>query len=337
MKSWTQRIGCSAVVAATAFIGLSTATSPAVAQDASYKGETLTVIIRSNPGGGYDFYGRLMSRHMPKYLPGNPESIVQNMSGAGGIVAANYMQRRAKRDGTEIAVLARDFAIAQRVGANGVAYDAKDLIPIGSPATEVWAWVARGDLPVKDLTELATYDKTVKFSGTGPGSGSVQKVRFLRNEGMPVEVVTGYDGTEEKVLAIIRGEVDATSGSYGTLKQFVKEEGLKPLGRIGKHPDLAHVPDVRDILSEDGKAIARLMAASQVAGRPFVTAPEVPAARVKLLRTSFREALKDPQLLKEAARAKRPISFVSGEEMAEIYRDVLDTPDRVVDEFKKLM
>lgn len=247
------------------------------------------------------------------------------------------MQHRADRDGTEIAILARDFAIAQRIGADGVRYDAAELIPIGSPATETWAWVTRGDLPVDNLKEMFDYNGTVSFSGTGPGSGSVQKVRFLKDEGLPVKVITGYDGTEEKVLAILRGEVDATSGSYSSLEQLVNEEGLKVLGRIGKHKELMHVPDARDILSEDGKAIARLMAASQIAGRPFVTAPEVPAVRVKLLRTSFRKALEDPQLLEEAERAGRPVEHVSGEEMEEIYADVLNSPDNVIDAFKKLM
>ncbi|HSR56363.1 MAG TPA: tripartite tricarboxylate transporter substrate-binding protein [Alphaproteobacteria bacterium] len=334
--NWSMKPALAVAALAVTAASVSTVGTSATAADPTWKGKTFNVIIRSSPGGGYDFYGRLISRHMPKYLPGKPDSIATNMSGAGGIVAANYMMNRAKKDGTEIGILARSVAIAQRAGETGIKYDVTKMIPIGSTASSTWVWLIRNDHPVQSLSELKKYKGTVKFSGTGRGSGSYQRVKFLEFDGFPVEVITGYDGTEEKVLALARGEVDATSGSYESSRTFIKDENLTILGRMGNHPDTRHVERARDVMSKDGRALTAFMEAPLVAGRPFFAPPGVDAAKVKILRSAFADALKDPDLLAEAKKAKRSINHTGGEEMEEIYKDIIGASEKVVAQFKSL-
>lgn len=309
---------------------------PAAAADDFYKGKTVKVIIRSSAGGGYDFYGRLVGRHIGKHLPGTPDVIAVNMPGAGGVVAANYLANRAKRDGTEIAILNRGIAVAQRMGVKGVKYDVTKLIPLGSPASSSAVWVISGKHPVKSLADLKKFDKPVKFSTTGTGSASTQMIQVLKADGYPVEIITGYSGMSEKVLAIARGDVAATCCAYGTLRTHIKESNLRVLAKIGPHPDLKAYPDVRDGLSEDGQALLNFMAAPLVAGRPFFAAPGVPADRAKVLQAAFQAVMTDPGLLAEAKKAKRNITFIGPEEMEKVHRGIIGASDKVVEEFKKL-
>lgn len=326
-----------AVVLVTILTGASFAAKPALAANESFfAGKTVKVIIRSGPGGGNDFYGRIIARHIGKHIPGKPNTIAINMPGAGGIVAANYLYNRAKRDGTEIAILARDIASVERIGATGLNYKTMELISLGSTTSDAFVWVIAGKNPVNNLTDLRRSKETLKFAGTGEGTGSVQFVRLLASDRLPVTAISGYSGTSEKVQAILRGEVQGTTGSYGALKPAMKEEGLKVIGKLGNHPDLKAVDDVRKHLqSSDVRATASFMAAPFVAGRPFFTAPRVPADRVKILRMAFKATLEDPTLLDEAKRAKRDISYTSPEEMVDTYREALNAPEKVVAAFKK--
>jgi tripartite-type tricarboxylate transporter receptor subunit TctC len=310
--------------------------SPASAAP-SWKGKTLNVVIRSGPGGGYDFYGRLMARHMPKYLPGKPRSISTNMSGAGGIVAGNYLMGRAKRDGSVIAILTRAVTLAQKMGEPGIKYDVSKLNPIGSTTASTWVWVLKGNHPVKSLTGLKAHKGTIKFAGTGRGSASYQRVKLLEVDGYPVRVITGYDGNEEKTLAIARGDVEATSGSYESLRRLIKDLNLTIIGRMGNHPGTKGVEQATEVMSKNGAAMAAFASAQDLAGRPFFGPPALKPDVLKALRAAFRDALKDKDLLREAKKARRSVSYTSGEDMVKLYAQILNAPDSVVASFKGLM
>lgn len=165
-----------------------------LAADEFYKGKTVKVIVRSNPSGGYDFYGRLVARHISKHLPGNPRTQVVNMPGAGGIVAGNYIMNRAKKDGTEIAILTRELALAQRTKAVGVKYDLNRLIPIGSAASSTFLIVMGKNQPIKTYQQFKDAKTPVLFSATGPGAGSYQYPALLKNDGFNVKIITGFVG-----------------------------------------------------------------------------------------------------------------------------------------------
>jgi tripartite-type tricarboxylate transporter receptor subunit TctC len=302
-----------------------------------YEGKTLKVIIRSGPGGGYDYYGRLISRHMPRHIPGNPTATPVNMPGAGGIVATNYLMNRAKKNGTEIAILNRELAIAQRTNSTGVNYDVRQLIAIGSAASSTSVTVLAGNHPVKSIEQLKTFGQTVKMSVTGPGSGSYQRVAMLKFDGFPVEMITGYTSSQERFLAIARGEVQGTVNSYESTFKAIKEYGLTAIGYLGNaRPELKGVPNLRSAMSEKGRQLASLMAAPMAAGRPFFTTPKVPADRVKILRAAFKAALSDPKLLAEARKAKRSVDWTDPLEIESINRDILNATDDVIKTFKNM-
>jgi tripartite-type tricarboxylate transporter receptor subunit TctC len=333
MKTISGTLVFSSLLAGVATFGLGQ-TSDASAQS-FYKGKTIKMIVRSAPGGGYDFYGRLLARHMPKHIPGNPSMVVINMPGAGGIVAANYLANRAKRNGTEIAILTRELALAQRTKEVGVKYDLRQLNAIGSAASSTFLVVMGRNQPIKTYEQLTKSTKPVLFAATGPGAGSYQYPALLKQDGYNVKIITGVIGGQARFLSIERGEVNGTANSYESTSKAIKEFGLIPILYNGAPIDaLKGVPHISKYLSPNGKAIAALMGAPLAAGRPFFTSPDVPAAHLKILRAAFKAALHDPQLLKEAKRAKRNVAWTDPSVMTKINQEILGASDQVIAAFK---
>ena len=333
MKRISGTLALGGLIAGLASWGL--ANTPTAAAQSFYKGKTIKMIVRSAPGGGYDFYGRLLARHMPKHIPGKPDMIVVNMPGAGGIVAANYLMNRAKRNGTEIAILTRELALAQRTKEIGVKYDLRKLSAIGSAASSTFLIVMGKNQPIKTYEQLKNSRKTVLFAATGPGAGSYQYPALLRQDGFNVKIITGVIGGQARFLSIERGEVNGTANSYESTAKAIKEFGLIPILYNGAPIDaLKGVPHIDTYLSTNGKAIAALMGAPLAAGRPFFTTPNTPDRRLKILRAAFKAALHDPQLLKETRRAKRNVAWTDPSVMDKINRQILGASDQVIAAFK---
>jgi tripartite-type tricarboxylate transporter receptor subunit TctC len=308
---------------------------PVLAQDAPYyEGKTINVVIRSTPGGGYDFYGRLIARHLGKHIPGNPEVIPVNRPGAGGLVAANYMYEQAPNDGTEILIASRELALSERLGYDGVRYKTAELIPIGNIARTTRVIYARPETDLTSLDDLVNDDTTFKWGTTGPGSGDFQLARILTNAGLPIETVTGYAGSQGYTMGVIRGEVDGASGSYSSAKTVIEDEGLTIIAKLGNHPDLVDVQDVRDLLEGDSRVLANILATPLLAGRPFFTAPGTPDEPVQILREAFSQAANDPELISEAERAERGVGYTAPEEMADLYQEILNAPDSVISQLE---
>lgn len=315
------------------------AMGPAAAADSFYKGKTFKVIIRSSPGGGNDYYGRLMARHMPRHIPGHPRALPINMKGAGGIVAANYMHNRAKRDGTEIAILSRAIAVVQRTKTKGVLYDVNNLIPLGSTASNTAVFLVKQSSKLKSLKDIKRGGRVITVGTTGPGGGAYQRSMVMKLDGYPMKIITGYGSNGEKVLSVARGDVEMTAGSYETMRSAIREEKFRIIGKLGaQHPELPKgVVDLRDVVSPARRALASLLVAPLEAGRPFYTTPKVPADRVKVLRAAFEAALKDPKLLAEAKKAKKTIEPSSWQDMVKTNKEILGASDEIMNQFKKLM
>lgn len=317
---------------------LAAGTIGALAQD-FFKGKSIKVVIRSTAGdGGNDFYGRLMARHMPRHIPGNPGTIPINMAGASGVVAANYIYSRAKRDGTEIGILARAIAVAQRTKTKGVQYDVRELIPLGSVANDTAVFFVTKASKLNSLKDLKRDGPEVLFAATGTSGGPYQRAMLLKLDGYPIKIITGYASNAEKVLAMMRGEVEMSAGSIETVIGSVREEKFRIVGMLGApHPDMPpNVPDLREVLGPDQRALATLLLAPLEAGRPFYAPPNVPPDRVTMLRAAFAKAISDPQLLDEARRAQKNITPTDPERMAKTNLEVLAAPDAVVENFKKI-
>jgi tripartite-type tricarboxylate transporter receptor subunit TctC len=340
MRSLTNTLIGGVASVAMLVAGLSASSTALAAKNASFEGETVSVIIRSSPGGGYDFHGRLIARHLGKYLPGNPDVIAVNRPGAGGAVAANYLYAQAPKDGTEIAILSRELPLAERLGERAVRYKTLEMPPIGSSASSTRVWVAGPDVPVNNLEDLANFRKKTgrdfRFVVSGKGAGSYQMANLLKQAGYPVQVLTGFESTPEQSIAVLRGEGDGMVNTYASVEDSLKE-GFKIFTKLGSSNDdeIGNIKDLRQDLSGDMRALTNVLAAPLVAGRPFFAPPGTPPERLAALQEAFRKALQDPQLQAEAKKAGEDINYTGPKDMTETYREILNAPDKVIEQFRE--
>jgi tripartite-type tricarboxylate transporter receptor subunit TctC len=298
-----------------------------------YKDKTVIVVVRSTPGGSYDAYARLVARHIGKYISGNPNVIVQNRPGAGGIVASNYMQFRAPQDGTVIALFDASAALAQRSGKQGVEYDISTWNLLGSIGAQINAYAVRQDSEINSFSDLLKSHNDYLFSTAGPGSSSYYMAEFLSVAKMPVKTITGYVSNEERILAILRGEV---LGSVVTTAQKTLESSeIKIIGLVGDFAELDHLEQLRDFIPDESKDMFDVYTGPFVAGRPFTTTPGVPKERVQVLQHALAQVINDSEFLAEAKKLSLDINYVTPEKMKSIYNLILSASDEVIDKFNQ--
>jgi tripartite-type tricarboxylate transporter receptor subunit TctC len=308
------------------------------AWSASFEGKTITIVVGFKAGGGYDRVARVLARHIPKYLPGNPNVIVQNMPGANSITAANHVYAVAKPDGLTIGTFNRNLILAQLTNVRGVKFDQTKFAWIGSAASESTILAVRSDLPYQSFDELRKSGRTLIIGATGPGANTYDFPLLLKEFlGVDLKIVSGYSSSADIMLAIERKEVDARAGSYTSIRPFVDRGLVRPLIRgsaveagIEKLPvdeNLAPTPRAR--------ASMALRSAPEVIGRPYVMTPGTPDDIVKAMRSAFDQAIKDPQLKAEAKKGKMDLEFMPGDEALKVIKEVLSQPKDVVDEFSK--
>ena len=316
-------------------MGLMAASQTVLAVEEFYEGNTLNVVIRSDAGGGYDEYGRLIAQHIGKHIPGNPNVVPINRPGAGGMVAANYMFNRAPQDGSEILIPAREFVFAERVGEEGIRYNSLEFNYLGSATAGTMGVLSAPGTMVENLADLEEYDGTFRFAVSGVSGGSYVTVQLLQAGGFDVDVVTGFEGTGDQALAGLRGDTQGIASTYSGVVDLIEDEGFTVFAKLGDAEDLEHVDDLRDHLEGDALALAEVMLTPMSINRPFVTGPGVPEDRVAALQEAFRATLEDPEFLADAERAGRPISYIGPDEMRELYEATLNAPDSVIDAYQE--
>jgi tripartite-type tricarboxylate transporter receptor subunit TctC len=310
----------------------------AVAQTSPYEGRTVTIVVGFKAGGGYDRTARILARHLPKYLPGKPNVIVQNMPGANSITAANHVYAVAKPDGLTIGTFNRNLVLAQLTNVPGVKFDMTRFAWIGSAASETTVLAIRSDLPFKSFDELRKSGKPVVIGATGPGANTYDFPLLLKEFlGANFKIVSGYSSSADIMLAIERKEVDARAGSYTSLRPFIDRNLVRPVVRArAVEPGIEQLPVDESLApTPRARAIMALRSAPEVVGRPFVMTPGTPEALLKLMREAFAAALRDPELVAEATKAKMELEYTSGEETLKILTEVLAQPKDIVDEFSK--
>jgi tripartite-type tricarboxylate transporter receptor subunit TctC len=301
-----------------------------------YRGKQITLITSASVGGGYDGYARILAKYMPKYIPGNPTIVVQNMPGADGLRAANYLYNVAARDGSIIGGLARNNGLAHFYNPQNdtVQFDARKFIWLGSPQQEIGLFVLRTEKGAKTIDDLKRIEVT--SSSTARNSPSSIYARML-NElyGTKIKPVEGYAGSQDALLAVERNETDAHI-SGGSSAQF--RNRIRPMlndGRakialqmgVARDPEFPDVPTAIEIMpTAEGKQLFEIAFAEQVMGRPFVLPPGVPPERAKALRDAFDAAVKDPDLLADAKAQKMEIDPVSGAAINELLDRVYAAP-----------
>jgi tripartite-type tricarboxylate transporter receptor subunit TctC len=314
---------------------------PAAAED-FYKGKVINLLIGHEAGGEYDTHARLIGKHIFKHIPGNPTVVAQNMTGASGMRATNYIYNTAPHDGTVIAMVAENVLQNQAFGESGIQYDARKLNWIGSmthTSEIVITWAATGVKTVDDAR------KREVVLGTSTKLTMHYVMSTIMNEflGTKFKIITGYKGGTSMNLAVEQGEVDGRVIAWSALKldkpDWVNNKKVNVLAQMGgKAADLPDVPSVEELVKNpEDLELIELFNSSNRLGRPLATAPETPADRVQMLRDAFDATMKDPEFLADAKRANIDVGPVRGVEMEEEAKHVLATPPEVVQRAKELM
>jgi tripartite-type tricarboxylate transporter receptor subunit TctC len=305
---------------------------------AQYAGKTVTIIVGYKAGGGYDATARVLARHLPKHIPGKPTIIVQNMPGANSMIAANHVYSVARPDGLTIGTFNRNLPIAQLTKVEGVKFDMRKFVWIGSAASESTILAIRSDLPYKNYEDLKKANKAVVIGATGPGANTYDFPLLLKDLlGLNLKIVTGYSSSADIMLAIERKEVDGRAGSYTSIRPFIDRKLVQPIVRARAIEKGIEQLPVDENLAPNAraKAIMALRSAPEVIGRPYVMPPGTPEATAKIMREAFVKVLNDKELVAEATKAKMDLEFVSGDEAQKVIKEMLEQPKDVVDEFSK--
>jgi tripartite-type tricarboxylate transporter receptor subunit TctC len=316
----------------------------AQAPDEFYKGKTLTIITSTGAGGAYDLVARIVARHLAKNLPGNPTTAIQNMPGGGHVLATNFMYNQAPKDGTTIATVANSIPMHQLIDGKGVRYDARRINWLGSTGISNLVTVAWHTSGVKSTDDVLKRELIVGATGTGSGTYLYPAV-MNAILGTKFKLVMGYKATTEIDLAMERGEVAGRSGGSiaGMMQEhpnWFTDKKVVVLSQVGAARDPL-VPDA-PLMEELGRtaqerAILRLVSSPVALGRPFLSAPGVPAERIELLRRAFDAAMKDPIFLAEAARSQIDLNPLTGEQVSKIVQDSFNTPPELVDKIRAIV
>ena len=302
-----------------------------------FRGKTITLEIGSSVGGGYDIHGRLLARHMGKYIPGNPTIVPRNVEGAGGLRLANILYNSAPRDGTAFGIVFRSIPFDPLFGNKAAQFDATKFTWIGSTSSEVSicvAWHTTGVTSIEDLRK-----KEIVVGSTGPGADTSLFAKVINGVfGTRMKIIVGYPGGNEISLAMERGELGGRcawswSAVKATRLSWVEQKQMHIFVQLGlsKHPDLPNVPLVVDLAkSTDQRDILKLVFARQQFAWPFVAPPGVPKDRANALRTAFDATMKDKAYLAEAEKAKLEIMPVAGEDIQRLIAELYATPAEVV-------
>lgn len=325
MKGYLSIAGAAAV--AVASLGLAAGASAAD----FYKGKTVSIIVGSAPGGGYDGYARFLARSWGNFIPGHPSMVVRNMPGAGSLKATNYLYNAAPRDGTEIGAVQQGILfepLFRTMGSGHEAkFDPKKLGWIGAVVHDQAVMVVWHTTPFKSLADLK--NATVLTGSAGATTNYAVYPRLMNaTMGTHIKVIEGYSGTSAITLALERGEVQAMTGwDYSSLSSrkadWLKENKVRILVQFGakKIPELPDVPLARNHATTPvDRDVLDLITLRQDIGRPYIAPPGLPEERLATLQKSFWTMVNDASFLKQARKANIEISSSNAEECAEIIR-----------------
>jgi tripartite-type tricarboxylate transporter receptor subunit TctC len=300
------------------------------------------VIVGSDAGGGYDAYARLVADYMPAHIPGNPTFVVQNMPGAGSLIAMNYVANIASKDGTVLAAIHADTVIAPLFHPEQARFDSPGSNWIGSPVTTTYAVAMWHTAPVQKYEQVFEHEAIVSAAG-----GDSISLPLLTNAllGTKFKIVQGYKSAAEALLAIQKGEAQGTAGDgLSFLKlvggQYLKSGDLRIIASyaLRRVADLPDVPLVIDFAkTPEQKEALGLTLSEQDFGWPFLMAKGVAAERAQIMRDAFDATMNDPAFLAEAKKRKLEIEPISGAAQARAVAAAFRTPEQLVEKVKKIV
>jgi tripartite-type tricarboxylate transporter receptor subunit TctC len=309
-----------------------------------YKGKTISLVIGYSVGGGYDLYGRLLARHMGKYIPGQPTIVPQNMTGAGSMRAASFLYAAAPKDGTVFGTFGRTIATAPLLAPTSAPLDATKLTWLGSITNEVSLCATWHASAVKTWQDAL--DKPINMGGEGTGADpDVYALLYKNVFGAKWKLIAGYHGTNDIMLALERGEVDGLCGlSWSTLKarrmQWLNDKKIIIINQaaLKKQPELPDIPLASDLTQDREKLqILKLFLASQEFARPFAAPPDIPADRKAALIAAFEQTMRDPEFLAEAQKLSMDVNPLSANAVSDLIAELYATPKPVVEKAAQAM
>ena len=321
------------------------------AQTVSFQGKTVTIIVGTVAGDLYDLYARAIALFMGKYLPGNPNIIVQNMPGAGHMIAANYVYNVAKPDGLTLGAINAGLYFEQLIGRSEVKFDWTKFNWIGNATKSPQVLYMRADAPFKSIEDVRNAKEAPKCGTTGMSNMGYFVPKLLEETvGAKFNVIAGYQGGNEIDLGVERGEIVCRSLSteaYFSREPFLtwRKNGFsRELTQGGKVrlEKLANVPTVYELMdkyktNETGRRLATALLASGEFHRPYMAPPKMRTEVVKALRDAFTKTMKDPDFLAETKKKRLDMDPTTGEEVQALAIDVMSQPQDVVDKLKKMM
>jgi tripartite-type tricarboxylate transporter receptor subunit TctC len=321
---------------------------PAAAQD-FYKGKTINLIVGNAPGGGYDHYARLLARHMPRHIPGEPAIVVRNLPGAGGMVMSNHMYSQAARDGLTFGMMSRANPIEPLLGNAAAKFKSEEFTWLGTSSSyedDAYCLIVRADSRFITIEDVQKPGAPLLLGGLAAGGTDTDITLIARDVfKLNTQLVRGYGGSTEINLAIQRGEVEGRaigmSSLQTTMTEWLNQGKLRFLMQFGherRWKGLPDVPTAREVAkTAEDKALLELAELPFLMARPFLAPPGVPQAQAEILRKAFMDAHKDPEYLREAAQMKIDVSPLSGDEIQKIVARIARTSPAVVGRYNAIL
>lgn len=335
-----------AVIVSFAFVLAATGMARS-ADDEFFKNKTIRIIVGFAPGGGFDIYSRTIARHMGRHVPGNPTILVENMAGAGSLIAANNLYRVAKPDGLTIGNFHGNQILNQVIGGAGVEFDARRFEWIGVPVKDTGACALSKASGVTTLEQWKAAKSPVKLGGGGAsGDTATITAKILKEAlGLPIQVITGYKGTSEMRLAAESGELGGACFQWESIKTTWRNGLDSGEFRIviqinpKRHPELANVPNaIEEAKTDEARQLIRYGLHDPAAmTRPYALPPGTPKERVQILRKAFLETFKDPNFIAEAKKSNLEVEPLSGEELQQLVTGVFKLDPALVAKLKEVM
>jgi tripartite-type tricarboxylate transporter receptor subunit TctC len=331
-----------ALAAAAASLALAGGSARADAVSDFYAGKTVTIIVGSDTGGGYDAQGRLMARHIGNFIPGHPNVIVQNMPGAGSLLATNHLYNIAHKDGTFLGLVQRGVLTSKITNPNGVHFDIAKFNWIGNLSTETAVSLAWHTTPFKTIQDVMKNEMIV--GGTGPTIDTETTPRLLNALiGTKFKIISGYKGTADLTLAMERGETQGMGDwSWSNVKtrrpEYLRDGKVRVLLQVAteKLPDLSDVPLAMDFVKNDtDRKVMELFLAQKTVARPVLAPPGIPADRVAAIRKAFVDMTNDAAFKQDAEKSKLEIEPATGEAVDKVIKLIAATPDDVAQRLKQ--
>src|SRR5690349_17419699 len=328
------------------FVSASAMPARAASVEDFYKGKTIQFIVGGSAGGGYDTYTRLIARYFSQYVPGKPATIVQNMPGAAMLISANYTYNGAARDGTVIGHWSGPLILQHMMGNPAVQFDGRKFGWVGMPTADQLICITTESSGIRTAEDWRKSKTRVKLGAIGPGTSGTDDTKLLAAAtDFPLQLIEGYKGTADIRIAAETGEVDGTCAFGWQSAKVTWANALKAKQihvvlqtMLESHPELKGVPLPIDYAkSDEGKKLLRI--ASELYGkqRLYSLPPQVPEPRVRTLQKAFMSALKDPQLVAEAEKAKLEIDPIDGPAVEKMVNGLYEIEPAVVSRVKQIL